>query len=313
MKSSERKMKLILMLQSNNKVSVDDLAQEFGVSRRTVFRDLKSIQEISVPVTWDKYHGYGIMKGYTIPPLMFSTKQLATIMMGLAFVKSQIDESLVEDAKNVELKIKSVLPGDLKDLMNDLRDKTITDPFFINKKKKKKGGDWFTIYSAIAQNKSIKFIYHDKKEDRISNRTIDPLLIVYYTNHWNVIGYCHTRKSPRNFLLNRMKDISISSESVQNKTNYLPEELLYDTSQNQYLISIIVNNKINEAFLSSLPSLVQKKEQINTNQTRYQFLFDNLDYISEWLLRFSNNIAVESPGELIDKRKALLTELINSL
>jgi len=117
MKSSDRKMKLLLMLQSKKKLKVNDLATYFEVRRRTIFRDLKSLQEINVPITWDKYDGYGIMKGYTIPPLMFTAKQLATIIMGLSFVKSQIDESLVEDAKNVELKIRSVLPAELKELM----------------------------------------------------------------------------------------------------------------------------------------------------------------------------------------------------
>ncbi len=210
MKSSDRKMKLLLMLQSKKKLKVDDLAAYFEVSRRTIFRDLKSLQEINVPITWDKYDGYGIMKGYTIPPLMFTAKQLATIIMGLSFVKSQIDESLVEDAKSVELKIRSVLPAELKELMENLSDKTITDPFFINRSIKKKGGDWFTIYSSIAQKKSIEFSYKDKSEEKISSRIIDPLLMVYYTDHWNIIGYCHTRLKPRNFLLNRMSEIIIS-------------------------------------------------------------------------------------------------------
>ena len=47
-----------------------------------------------------------MMKGYKIPPLMFTSKELATVMVGLNFVKSQIDNSLAEDAEGVELKIK---------------------------------------------------------------------------------------------------------------------------------------------------------------------------------------------------------------
>ncbi|WP_372633609.1 helix-turn-helix transcriptional regulator, partial [Fodinibius sp.] len=87
MNSSERRMKLILMLQqSNHRITVNDIAEKFDVSRRTVFRDFNALSEMNVPVTWDEYKGYGIMHGYKIPPLMFTTKELATILVGLNFV-----------------------------------------------------------------------------------------------------------------------------------------------------------------------------------------------------------------------------------
>ena len=109
-KSSERRMKLILMLQDSRKrLTVDKLAETFGVSRRTIFRDLNALSEINVPVTWERYSGYGIMPGYKVPPLMFTSKELATIMVGLNFVKSQVDQQLVEDAKGVELKIPALI------------------------------------------------------------------------------------------------------------------------------------------------------------------------------------------------------------
>jgi len=72
MKANERRLNLLLLLQSNQNWNVDQLADHFGVSRRTIFRDLKTFSEIDVPVTWDKDNGYGMMKGYTIPPIMFN-------------------------------------------------------------------------------------------------------------------------------------------------------------------------------------------------------------------------------------------------
>ena len=104
MNSSERRLKLMLLLQQpGEKLTVEQIAEKFGVSRRTIFRDFNALQEINIPVTWDKYAGYGIMKGYKIPPLMFTSKELATVMVGLNFVKSQIDNGLVEDAEGVRL------------------------------------------------------------------------------------------------------------------------------------------------------------------------------------------------------------------
>lgn len=305
-------MKLILMLQSKKNLKVDDIAEYFNISRRTVFRDLRSLNELNVPITWDKYHGYGIMRGYTIPPLMFTSKQLATIMMGISFVKSQIDQTLVEDAKSVELKINSVLPPELQDFMCNLSDKTVTDPYYINRSYKKKGGDWFTIYSAIAQKKSIRFSYRDKIKENITTRIIDPLLMVYYTDHWNVMGFCHTRKAPRNFLLNRMSDIAISEEPLLTNNTFDKEELLYHTNGNNSLVEIILNKHIKESFFSSLPAKIIEQKPINENKIVIKFYFDNLDFLNHWLLRFTNNITIQSPIELNNKRKSLIIELLNN-
>ena len=214
MKSSERRLKLMLLLQQpGRKLTVEEIAEKFGVSRRTIFRDFNALQEINVPVTWDKYAGYGVMPGYKVPPLMFTPKELATIMVGLNFVKSQIDEQLVNDAHGVELKIKNVLPDDLKELMSSLEERTIVDPYMKFGAEKKKGGDWYLLSSAIAQKKRVEFQY-TTKSGKTEIRKVDPLLLVFFEDHWNMIGRSHLRGEIRNFILQNMREIRILEEIV---------------------------------------------------------------------------------------------------
>src|SRR5699024_5716778 len=171
MKSNERRMKLILLLQQKKaRLTVDDIAKKFNVSRRTVFRDFNVLSELNVPVTWDEYSGYGIMKGYKIPPLMFTSRELATIMVGLNFVKSQVDKTLVEDAKGVELKIKQVLPDELCEFMESLEERTVVDPYLNFGAEKKDGGNWYLISSGISQNKSIQYRYRSKTDEEVTDR-----------------------------------------------------------------------------------------------------------------------------------------------
>src|SRR5699024_4899239 len=152
MKSNERRMKLILLLQQKKaRLTVDDIAKKFNVSRRTVFRDFNVLSELNVPVTWDKYSGYGMMKGYKIPPLMCTSRELATIMMGLKLIKSQVDKTLIEDAEGVKLKIKEALPEELREFMDTLEERTIVDPYLHFGPEKKEGGNWYLINSAISQ------------------------------------------------------------------------------------------------------------------------------------------------------------------
>lgn len=307
-------MKLILMLQESNKrITVDKLADTFGVSRRTIFRDLNVLSEINVPVTWEKYSGYGIMPGYKVPPLMFTSKELATIMVGLNFVKSQVDQMLVEDAKGVELKIKNVLPDDLKEFMDSLADRTVVDPFLHFGIEKKKGGNWYLISSAISQSKSIRFNYRAKNESEISERIIDPYLLVFYKDHWNVIGFSKKRDDIRNFVLDRITDLEITPQFFDSDPEIDAEALIFRSDGRKHLIEVYVYKSAFNRFRANLPTKIFKESRGNSKKIKVSFYFDNLDYICEWLLQFADKVEIISPKELIIKREELLKEMIDKI
>jgi predicted DNA-binding transcriptional regulator YafY len=314
LKSSERRMKLILMLQESNKrITVDELAETFGVSRRTIFRDFNVLSELNVPVTWDQYSGYGVMEGYKIPPLMFNSRELATIMVGLNFVKSQIDKQLVEDAKGVELKIKNVLPGELKEFMNSLDDRTVVDPFLHFGSEKKEGGNWYLVSSAISQKKSLSFIYKSQSDEKKTDRTIDPYLLVFYRDHWNVIGFSHKRGAIRNFVLDRMNNVKILEQKYEEKEKINAEALIFGSNESGEIVEVLVDETADRAFRANLPTKIFKENPSSGKKIKVSFKFENLDYINEWLLQFGDKVEILSPHSLKKKREKLLKSMMKNL
>lgn len=314
LKSSERRMKLILMLQESKKrLTVDELADTFGVSRRTIFRDFNVLSEINVPVTWDKYSGYGVMDGYKVPPLMFTAQELATIMVGLNFVKSQVDKQLVDDAKGVELKIKNTIPDELKEFMDSLDDRTVVDPFLHFGHEKKEGGNWYLVSSAISQSKSLGFRYKSKGDNEVTDRTIDPYLLVFYRDHWNVIGFSHKREAIRNFVLDRMDEVKILDEKFKQKTEIDVEALIFSSNESGQLIEVLVDETADRVFRANLPTKIFKQKGISDKKIKVSFKFENLDYINEWLLQFGDKVEIVSPEKLKEKRRDLLKEMISKL
>ncbi len=311
LKSSERRMKLILMLQeSNKKLTVDELAERFDVSRRTIFRDFNVLSEINVPVTWDQYSGYGVMDDYKVPPLMFTSKELATIMVGLNFVKSQVDKSLVEDAKGVELKIKNTIPDELKSFMESLDNRTVVDPFLHFGSEKKDGGSWYLISSAISQSKKISFSYTAKSDGEKTDRKIDPYLLVFYRDHWNVIGYSHKRDAIRNFVLDRMENVQILNEMYEKKGQMDAEALIFNSNESGETIRVLVEEGADRAFRANLPTKIIKSEPVENEKIKVTFKFENLDYINIWLLQFGDRVEILSPKSLISKRKKILKKMM---
>ena len=307
-------MKLILMLQqSKERLTAQELADRFGVTKRTIYRDLNTLSELNVPVTHDPYKGYGVISGYNIPPLMFTTRELATIMVGLNFVKSQIDQNLVNDAKGVEIKVKELLPEKLRAFMNSLHNKTIVDPFLNFGHEKKEGGNWYLISSAIAEQQTLQFTYKSLKKKQTTKRKVDPYLLVFYKDHWNMIGFSHIRGEIRNFILDQITNLSVMDETFSSPTDFNAEALIFGSSDLGEKVVLYIDKSVDRAFKANLPTKIIKYEAISTKKNKVEFRFDNLDYLNQWLLQFGEKVIVQSPDLLIQKRKDLIARISQSI
>ena len=300
---------MLLLQQPGKRLTVDEIAEKFDVSRRTIFRDFNALQEINVPVTWDKYAGYGVMKGFDVPPLMFTAQELATIMVGLNFVNSQVDKKLVTDAEGVKLKIKEVLPDDLKHLMDSLESRTIVDPYQKFGMIKKEGGDWYLLSRAIAQEKRVEFRYQSKSGEE-KTRKVDPYILVFYEDHWNMIGKSHLRGEIRNFILDRMSNIQILDEKAPHNGKVDVEGLIFRSDESDQKIILVVEDSVLERLKANIPAKIFSETRKNPKKIQVEIFFDNLDFMNEWLLQFGTSIFVKAPGELISKREELLKKML---
>lgn len=313
MNSAERRLKLILLLQRpGRKKTVQELANIFGVSRRTIFRDFNALSEINVPIKYDRYTGYGLVEGYKIPPLMFNSKELATIMVGLNFVKSQVDQQMVQDATGVELKIKNVLPNELKTLMTSLEEHTIVDPYLRFNSNQKKGGDWYLISAAIADKKRMQFTYTTKAGSR-TMRKIDPYLLVYFQDHWNVVGWSHRRGDIRSFILDRIVSPVILEENWLPKPKMSVDSLIFRYNELKQIVVLDVEKPEIERIRAILPAKIIRLEQKKPKKIRLTFEFDNMPFLNHWLLQFGTTVKIIKPEILISLQKQTLQAMIKDL
>ena len=313
MNSAERRLKLILLLQRpGRKKTVQELADIFGVSRRTIFRDFNALSEINVPIKYDRYTGYGLVDGYKMPPLMFNSKELATIMVGLNFVKSQVDQQMIQDATGVELKIKNVLPNELKTLMTSLEEHTIVDPYLRFNSNQKKGGDWYLISAAIADKKRMQFTYTTKAGSR-TMRKIDPYLLVYFQDHWNVVGWSHRRGDIRSFILDRIVSPVILEENWQPKPKISVDSLIFRYNELKKRVVLEVEKSELERIRAVLPARIINIKQKKPKKIRLTFEFDNMPFLNHWLLQFGITVKIIKPEALISLRKQTLQAMINDL
>lgn len=307
MKSQERRLKILLLLQSRRKnLGVNDLAEYFGVSRRTIFRDLNFISDMDVPIAHDKVDGYSIPKGYSIPPLMFTDKEISVIMIGLSFLKSQTDSGMVEDAKSVQLKIENVVPEALRGLIRTMDQSIIVDPYLKKNKNTESGADWYAISNCISNYNRISFKYNNVN----TLRMVNPYYLVFFSDHWNVLGYDVIKKAFRNFRLEKITQLISLDEKFSPDRNINPETLVYGDHDGLHSIKIQVNKSIWHDLLRTLPAELTNVEEQSLHYI-CEFSFNSLENINLFLLRFGNSLKILLPNELKYIRHAYLRTMLD--
>ena len=96
-KRLSRLVAILTQLQARRFVTSAKLAEKFGVSTRTIYRDLKALEQAGVPILTEDGKGYTLMEGYKIPPIMFTENQANALILAEQLVLNNKDASFIKD------------------------------------------------------------------------------------------------------------------------------------------------------------------------------------------------------------------------
>ena len=201
---------ILLKLQSKSWVQVAELATDFQVSKRTIYRDLGALGQAGVPLVQEEGKGYRIMPGYNLPPIMFTEAEANAIIFGKKLIAKTKDASLINAFNKATDKIKSVLKNSEKAKVELLAERTIIGK---NWKEERTSNYLSEIQKALTNYTVLKIDYLKEGVVKQSTRLIEPFAIYHNTSeHWVLIAWCRLRKDFRNFRLDRIQQLSPLSE-----------------------------------------------------------------------------------------------------
>jgi len=298
---TERLFAAILLLQTRPSMTSRDLAEHFGVSRRTIFRDLRALSDSGVPLTYSEGGGYEILEGYQLPPLMLTAREAATLLVGTEFMKLQSDASLREDADAVSLKIRAVLPREIREYVDQLSDNTVLDPYWVHavRSEGQESGKWYKLSEAVARSRKVIMEYFVDSRQELTQRRVDPLGLIYYTDHWNLIAFDHLRDEIRNFRLDRIEEMFVLTEKFDRPDGFDLQRYLEEDGQRSNPIEIVLafgSGSYKRARVS-IPARIEEERE-EGEKTIVRFMFENQEYLSTWLLRFGPDVKVLEPESL---------------
>jgi len=305
----DRLTAIIIQLQSKAFVQVDEISQRYNISERTVFRDLKALEEAGVPIGNEAGKGYFIVAGYHLPPVMFTRNEASALILAEKVLEKFADPSVIWQYQQALTKIKSVLRGDEKLYAEKLNSHISVESISFPKPE---NNFLFDILTAITSKQVIKIDYHAVYNDEITeNRPIEPFGVIYYSFDWHIIGFCRLRNDFRDFKLGRVKRLQLTSEKYKKHDEYSLQKYFNKFISSNVIIRVIV--KFNNSLISEISS--QKyyygylSEKEHENFTEITFATNSLDYIAKWLISFRNKIEVVSPEALKQTLKTYAEEI----
>jgi predicted DNA-binding transcriptional regulator YafY len=219
MSRAERLLQLLQLLRRHRyPIAGAALAAELGISLRSLYRDIATLQSQGADIEGEAGLGYVLRPGFTLPPLMFSQEEIEAIVLGSRWVADRADDQLGLAAKNALAKIAAVLP-------QDLRDELETNALLVVPGEPLVAGEveLETIRRAIRMEHKLDIEYADVN-GLPSHRTIWPFALAFFERVRIVVAWCELRQAYRNFRTDRITKLTVTETRYPRRRQALFKE-----------------------------------------------------------------------------------------
>ena len=194
------------------------LADELGVSLRTLYRDIAALQAQGARIAGEAGLGYVLKPGFTLPPLMFSLEEVEALALGAHWVDGRSDEGLSKAARGALAKIAAILPPDRADALD--WPTLIAGPSPTGERE---AANLQLVRAALNGERKLGFAYEDK-DGRRSARVVWPVAVGFFDNARMLAAWCEARSAFRHFRLDRMEGPAVSDQRLPRSRRMLLRE-----------------------------------------------------------------------------------------
>lgn len=203
---------ILNQLHTKKLFTASELAIKFSVSKRTIYRDIKALEQSGVPILTEEGKGYTLMEGYRIPPIMFSESEANALITAEQLVLKNKDSSFVKEYTEAIGKIKSVLRSNTKDKANLLSNRVV---FGQNDEFVRTSSYLSTLQLALTNFNLVKISYYSPNNNQSTERIVEPFAIYTTQENWLLIAFCRLRNDYRAFRLDRIENLSVLNQTFE--------------------------------------------------------------------------------------------------
>ncbi|HSJ68595.1 MAG TPA: YafY family protein [Anditalea sp.] len=308
----DRLTAILTQIQSKRWVKAHEIAARFDITIRTVYRDIRALEEAGVPIISEAGKGYSLLEGYRLPPVMFTREEALSFIVAEKLIENITDKESGKHFTSALFKIKSVLKSSEKDVL-DLISPQVEVISRIHPLEEK---DSFlhTIISCLSAKQVICLEYVSFEKNEVTDRLVEPVGIYYSFEQWYLIGWCRLRKGYRTFRLDRIKNIKIVNETFDTSHPSL-KDYLEKVKHEQNLTKVVLNvdHSVMKYFEIQKYNWGFVMEKDCGEHMELTFMTSSIDGFARWALMMGDYIKVQEPLKLTSLIKELLAQINDNL
>ena len=206
-----RLVAILTQLQTKRLLTATELASRFSVSVRTIYRDVKALEEAGFPILTEEGRGYRLMDDYRLPPVMFTEQEANALITAEQLIQQNKDASLVRDYSDAVHKIKAVLRSPVRDKVNLLAGRI---KFYHNTQFDRTSDYLSTLQQALTRFMLVDMVYHSLDGDT-SARVVEPFALLSTEEKWLLVAWCRLRGAYRIFRIDRIETLRVLQETFE--------------------------------------------------------------------------------------------------
>jgi predicted DNA-binding transcriptional regulator YafY len=296
-----RLISIILMLQRRGTLKASELAEELGVSERTVHRYMGMLDELGIPIYSERgpYGGFSLVRGYKLPPLIFTPEEATALYLGAELVRDIWGMSYFDAAVAATAKLDNVLPDALLQEVRQAQRGLLVTGWL-----RRDYGPWAPILDdlrrCVARRRRTVLTYQSFRQE-VTLRTVDPYALALQWGNWYLVAHCHLRGELRTFRVDRVQAVEIGDETFEVPATFSAREYLMQMAQERpatyYRVAV--------RFEAEVAHIVRERHEEWQDLTEQgdgsvilAFDASDLAWPCRWVLTYQDKATVIGPPEL---------------
>jgi len=296
---TERLLKMISLLSHRQGMTAEEIAQDFNVSVRTIYRDISSISDL-VPIYYDD--GYRLLSPPSFPTTTFTPRELMLIRLGVGISALNTSTPFYQDIESALEKIDITMPGfNLRE--DEIIGERITVKVDMYANYAGKTFTFSTLEKAVRKNLRVVIRYYSLSSGEERVRTIEPYALFFRRHAWYIIGFCNLRKEVRTFRVERIRSLKLTGETFVRPSDFSLEKHLQSaweihSGEETEWVKVLFGADLAPLFLEGRRHPTQRVEKYADGRLLFSVKVSGTEEIKRWIMGFGDRAEVLEPEKL---------------
>lgn len=301
MKKATRLLELLNLVKTGRCRFAYELANELGVSERTIYRDIQDLAaDLNVNLEFEEGKGYSVRGDVRLAPIQFTEEEAFVLRMALGATPIRRTPSLREPAVQALFKIEEAMNERSRRFVKQAARKAHLDPS-PHEETPRIGGIYPVLERCIWEHKVAELTYRSLGHKAATKRRFNPYVLTFRAHNWYLVGWCHQRQDVIHIKLSRIEAARKTDDTFDIPKDFSIEKF-YEHSWEIYTGPPVDVEVLFDASVASLISETrrhasQQTELLKDGRVRFRARVAGFVEIGWWVLTFGKNAEVVSPPE----------------